>query len=331
MNAIRPFAALILLLAATPLRAADPAPALPPADDLVKLARVISLQDKTLRSFQVSGALNAGPAGLRFTVAGRQPGDLTLRLDDARDGTPVLIAAGGSVMMYDPVAAEILVFKTETEFILRMEPPPANAPANAKEAPAHTLNFGFFVHSPGSEETMTTVIDLPSMFDAVKKPLEVVADGPGAFRLEGRSSMGNRLSARVEPGREAGACARLALFDRNGAPEQPVLELSDIRLDMDLPDALFRLTDEQISASGLPVRRMEGAGMLKQLASVGMLVRAVMFRVALAGGANEEMKTKLAATAGGKLDWEALERSDRTAGKALRAAFPETSVQMPSP
>lgn len=321
MNAIRPFAVLILLLAATPLRAADPAPALPPADDLIKLTRAISLQDKTLRSFQVGGTLHAGAAGLRFTVSGRQPGDLAIRLDDAQDGTPMLIAAGGRVMMYDPVAAEILVFKTHSEFILRMEPPPANPPADAKEAPAHTLNFGFFVHSPGSKETMPTVIDVPSMFDAVQKPLEVVADGPGAYVLEGRSSMGNRLSARVEPGRDAGACTRLALYDRNGAPEQPVLDLDGIRLDVDLADDLFRLSDEQIAASGLPVRRMEGEGMLKQLASVGMLVRAVMFRVALAGGADNEMKGKLAATAGGKVDWEALEQSDRTAGKALKAAF----------
>lgn len=321
MNAIRPLAALCLLLAATPLRAADPAPVLPPADDLVKLTRVISLQDKTLRSFQVGGELNVGAAGLRFTVSGRQPGDLAIRLDDAQDGTPMLIAAGGAAMMYDPVAAEILVFKTHSEFILRMDPPPANPPADAKEAPAHTLNFGFFVHSPGSKETKPTEIDVPSMFDAVKKPLEVVADGPGVFRLEGKSSMGNRLSARVEPGREAGACTRLALYDRNGAPEQPVLELNDIRLDADLADDLFRLSDEQIAASGLPVRRMEGEGMLKQLASVGMLVRAVMFRMALAGGADNELKAKLAATAGGKIDWEALERSDRTAGKALKGAF----------
>ena len=331
MNPIRSLAALCLLLAATPLRAADPAPVLPPAEDLIKLTRSISMQDKTLRSFQVGGALHAGAAGLRFTVSGRPPGDLTLRLDDARDGTPVLIAAGGSVMMYDPLAAEILVFKAETEFVLRMEPPPANPPADAQEVPAHTLNFGFFVHSPGSEETMPTVIDVPSMFDAVQKPLEVVADGPGAYRLEGRSSKGNRLSARVEPGREAGACTRLALFDRNGAPEQPVLELSDIRLNTDLPDALFRLSDEQIAASGLPVRRVEGAGMLKQLASFGMIMRAVMFRMALAGGADNEMKTKLAATAGRKVDWEALERSDRAAGKALKAAFPTTSVKVSAP
>ena len=52
MNPIRSLAALCLLLAATPLRAADPAPVLPPAEDLIKLTRSISMQDKTLRYFQ---------------------------------------------------------------------------------------------------------------------------------------------------------------------------------------------------------------------------------------------------------------------------------------
>ncbi|MFO1523587.1 MAG: hypothetical protein U1G05_16450 [Kiritimatiellia bacterium] len=269
----------------------------------------------------MSGLLDGGPVSLRFTVSGQQPDRIALRLDDPRDGTPVLVAAGRSAMLYDPVSSEVLVMNVRPSFTLRMDTPAPDSDEAKKDPDAHTLNFGFFLNSPDGKELKPTVIDIPSILAGAAPPLRAAPDGAGRYLLEGWSKRGNRLAARVEPARREGAFTRLELFDRETSPTEPVLLLDEILINPALPDDLFHLPEQALLDSKLPVRRLENTGGLRDMVSLGTMIRAVMFRVALAGRADEKIRSRLEALALKKLDWDAVERADRAAGQVLKSIF----------
>lgn len=318
MNRFRVAAAILATMACMlPAPAAEPAGM--DAAELVKLARVISLEDKEITSFHVSGVLEAGPMRLRFTVAGKQPDQIAFRLEDPRDGTPLLATAGEGAMIYDPLASEILLFDACTDFTLRMDPPGAGG--KDKDPDAYTLAFGFFTHSPDSKEHKPTIIDIPSLLAAMVPPALVTADGTGSYVLDGKSKAGNSLTARIEPARAEGAFTRVALASKETSSDKLALTLDEIRINPTLPDSLFRLPEEDLKTSKLPVRRIENAGGLEEMVSMGKMLRAVMFRFALAGHADEKIRAKLEALAMKKLDWDAVERADREAGQVLKSIF----------
>jgi len=105
---------------------------LPTVGSLLALAPRIDLDEKDVKSFQVSGSFNMGGMKLQFMVLGRKPHQTALRIFDMRDSTPVLIGATNGFALYDPLASEMIMGNSVPYFSLKMEKPAEGENGNGK-------------------------------------------------------------------------------------------------------------------------------------------------------------------------------------------------------
>ena len=292
---------------------------------LLALAPRISMEEKTISSFEVKGTLDFDGIRLRFIVSGQRPDRLAIRILDPRDETPILLAVGESTMLYDPIDSEVLLGRASATFTLSVEKDPEDANENNPDGQSVMLGFGFASigenkNEAGDEdEPETTLIDIQSFLDSLVKPLKVTSEDNQSFVLSGLTKRGNRAEAHISPLREEGPYTRLELYQLGKS--EPFLVLDEIVLNQALSESRFVFPAEQLEASSLRTKRMSTDGLSETVLSTGRLVRAIMTRLILAGVDEPEIKSALERMSKRTLDWEALKQEDEKAGTVLRSIF----------
>lgn len=318
------------LLAVCPVlaRGGDPAsggaPAGSNAEALVSLAPFISLQNKEISTFDVSGTLSLEGLQLRFMVSGRQPDQVALRILDPRDGAPVLVAVNNTFMFYDPVVPEVVLGQVLSAFVLKVE---KAAATNAAGPPEDNVVMGFGFHSvgdvtkrDGAATTLTgSVIDLRSFFASLVRPLEVQTEDGRSFALSGRTRRGGTARAVIVPGRKEGPYSRVELCQADNA--SPFLTLDRISLNQPLPRTRLAFPKDELLASGLPTRQMASDGMVKTVLSMAQFARAVMARMVLGGLDDADIRALVERMSLRALDWDKLRQDDPAITAALNAIF----------
>ena len=125
------------------------APGAMDAEALLNLAPHISLEGKDISTFEVKGTLDFDGAQLRFIASGKKPDQLTLKLLDPRDETPIMVGVDSSVMFYDPISSEVLLGRAESVFTLRVE---KGAEDSVETCPGQRLVISFGFRSIRDEE-----------------------------------------------------------------------------------------------------------------------------------------------------------------------------------
>lgn len=329
------FACLIISLGLTVILPAQAAGTLPhDTASLVSIAPKITLTDKRIASFHVAGTLNPSGFCLRFQIWGQQPDQIALVLSDPQDNTPIVAAAGGAFMFYDPVASEVLFIpKVPTSFFLFMDH--HRAPMSSSEDSRPELKFGFKIHtrtdnkgpalalSVGAENTL---IDIPSILEAVILGASIPGDR-GTFLLPGRTPDGQgRLVAHIQPSRKEGAYARVELFKKEFSDQNPFLTLDSLELNIPIDPKRFVFPSKQLLHSGLPALIVHNPDQEISLQTVNQWVLAFMARSAMAEPEHSKFKATVEEVAGHTLDWDKLKQVDHKNKTLLRSVFAEEAI-----
>lgn len=300
------------------------------AEAMLKLAPRISLEEKNVSTFEVKGILTANGIQLRFIVSGKKPDQLTLKLLDPRDGTPIMVGAGNSFMMYDPVSSEVLLGRAVPVFTLSAKESDKTDPDN------YNLVMSFGYRSVRDEKKegedkeempSTTVVDIHSLIASLIQPFEVKTKDGKRFVVEGKTKRGGRLVAYVIPLRKEGPYTRLELYKADIAGDQPFLVLDDIVLNQQLPEGHFSLPEKKLLASALPTKQMTTDNALTTIFSLGRFFRTIMARLVLAGVDDPTFRSTVEKMSMRKLDWQKLEKEDKKATTILKSIFGDDVVQ----
>lgn len=292
---------------------------------LLQLAPRISLEEKSISTFEVKGTLDLDGIRLRFIVSGRQPDQLALRLLDPRDGMPILVGAGNSFMFYDPIASEVLLGQAVSRFTFKMDPGDQQ------------LMIGFGFHSvrdekekKGEEKPETTLIDIHSLLASPKQGLEVRAKEDHQLVVEGKTERGGRIVAYVTPSRREGPYTRVELYKSDVAGSQAFLVIDEIVLNQPLPAERFAFSEKKLLESALIRRRISDELAIKETLSLDKFYRVVMARLVLAGVDNPDLKATVERMSEGKVDWKQVEKRDRAISIILKSIFRDVAAEQPS-
>jgi len=160
------------------------------AQQLIELAPKFSFDDRDMRTLRFAGTLTAGYANVVFDLAYQLPGRYALRVSDGKDGTPILLAADGRLLIYDAAERQVVV--------------------SAKDRVA----IDFVAAVKGDELKLAWGLDTRenarNTADIDLKPLVVGLNGPkahreadGTFTLTGRTkTQTSTVTARVDPAKK---------------------------------------------------------------------------------------------------------------------------------
>ena len=300
------------LLAACALAVMVSAAQPPTPEALAALAPRLALSEPAVTNFTVRGAIDAGPFRLRFGFTAARPDSAILSLVDPRDGTPLLFGAGGRVLLYDPLAEEMIVASAWPSMKLELETPDP-ATTNAAKVNFH---FGF----QQNRTNAVSVVDLAALARHAAKDRAVAEESPGRYRFSSHTKDGGGLRAFVEPGRAEGAWSRMEL-NTPEEPDRPALVLDDLRINTVLAPGTFDFPLQAVRNSGIKVRELESGGFFRGMLDMGRVMKALATRVALT--LPQEDREELA----GKLllrgvDWDAVRARDAQTGAVLRKILP---------
>ena len=295
-------------------------------ETLLQLAPRISLEEKSISTFEVKGTLDLDGIRLRFIVSGRQPDQLALRLLDPRDEMPILVGAGNSFMFYDPIASEVLLGQAVSRFTFKMDP----------EDQELTIGFGFdsvrnAKATKGEEKPETTLIDIHSLLTSLKQGLEIRAKEDHQLVVEGKTERGGRIVAYVTPSRREGPYTRVELYRSEVAGSQPFLVIDEIFLNQPLPAERFAFSEKKLLESALITRQISDELAIKETLSLDKFYRVVMARLVLAGLDNPELKSTVEKLSESKIDWKQVEKRDQEISIILKSIFKDVAVEQPSP
>jgi hypothetical protein len=285
---------------------------LPTPESLVALAPRLALSEPGVTNFTVRGTLDAGDFKIQFDITAARPDSVVLSVIDPRDGTPLLFGCGGRMMLYDPMAGEVLVASAWPGTKMELELP--------EPATTNAAKLGFWFGFQTVKSNAVTIVDLASMERYASTDRKVREESPGRYQLSGLTKDGGRLRATVQPGRAEGAYVRLEASAPE-SPDRPALVLDEIRINTAIPSGTFDFPDRAIRESGLPVRNLEAGSFLGSMLDLGRVMKALVVRMALVlpDEAREELSGKLRL---GRVDWAAVRARDAEMSRALRKAVP---------
>jgi hypothetical protein len=240
------------------------------AEALLKLAPRISLEEKSISTFEVKGTLDLNGIQLRFIVSGEQPDQLALRILDPLDQTPVMVGAGGAFMLYDPISPEVVVGRATSTFILSVEKDPEDASEVNPDGPNIVMEFAFHSTIDKKKESeedkpKITVIDIRSLLTALVTPLDVRTEDNKQFVISGLTRTGNIAKVYITPTRKEGPYTRIELYQSGN--DKPLLVLDEIVLNQPLPAARFVFPEEKLLASELPTKQISADGAIETVLS----------------------------------------------------------------
>ena len=284
----------------------------PSPEALAALAPRLALSEPTVTNFTVRGTLEAGPFHLRFGVTAARPDSAILSLVDPRDGTPLLFGAGGRVLLYDPLAEELIVASAWPAMKLELETPD---PATTNAAKVN-FYFGF----QQNRTNAVSIVDLASMARHASRERTATEESPGRYRFSSHTKDGGGLRAVVEPGRKEGAWSRMEL----STPEEPdraTLVLDVLRSNSVLAPNTFDFPLQAVRDSGIKVRELEAGGFFRGMLDMGRVMKALAARVALTlpPEDREELAGKLLMR---NVDWDAARARDAKTAAVLQKILP---------
>jgi len=149
----------------------------PTARELTNMAPVLDSSSADCRSLDIGGR-NCADATLaptlRFRALYRAPGEFSLLISGAADGTPLAFCSGRKALAYDPVGAT--VYYSE------------NARFTVEVGGAHDeciFRYQYYLIFPRNEEPHRILVDLRSLFLASPRAAE---SGPLQERVLGRNA-----------------------------------------------------------------------------------------------------------------------------------------------
>ena len=299
------------------------------AEALLKLAPRISLEEKSISTFDVKGTLDFNGVQLRFVVSGKQPDQIALRILDPLDKTPIMVGVGDSFMLYDPISSEVLVGRATSTFTLSVEKDPENASETNPNPQKGAM--GFEIHSikekkeSEEEKPKITVIDIRSFLDSLITPLEVKTEDNKRFVLSGLTKKGNKAKVYVTPSRKEGPYTKMELYQ--SGKDKPFLVLDEIVLNQPLPATRFTFQKKKLLSSALSTKQMSDDGQINTVLSTGRLFRAIMTRLVLAGVDDSEIRSTVEKMSMRKLNWDKLKKDDKMASIILRSIFQDDVIQ----
>jgi hypothetical protein len=109
------------------------------------------------------------------------------------------------------------------------------------------------------------------------------------------------------------------MYAPDATGNKPTIVLDKIVLNQPIPAERFIFPREKLLASGMPTKQLKLDAATQGALSMVTLMRALMARIALGGGA--EARSRLEKMGPGKLDWEKVREQDKKAGTLLRSVF----------
>lgn len=293
-----------------------PAADLPTPESLVALAPRLALTEPGVTSFAGRVTLDIGDMALQFEIAAARPDMVAMSIVDATDHAPVLFGSNGRMLLYDPLAGEVLVAAAWPGLKMDIETPD---PASTNSAKLN-LFFGFQT----VRSNAVTVLDLAAIAAYASTGRSVREEASGRYRLEGHTRDGGALISIVQPGRDAGPYVRMGACAPE-SPEKASLSVDDLRVNVAIPAATFRFPAYGLKESGLKVRELESSTFVGNMLDLGRVMKALAVRMALTlpAEAREGLAKKLML---GTVDWDAVRARDAEVARALKKIVPSPAA-----
>jgi hypothetical protein len=292
------------------------------AEALLNLAPRISLEEKTISTFEIKGTFDVRGVKLRFMVSGKQPDQLELRVLDPRDKTPVMAGLGDSFMLYDPVSSDVTIGRATSIFTLGVEKDTEKASEANPDAKKVVMYFGV---DSKKDTSKLTIVNIHSLLAALITPLDVQTKDNTSFVLSGVTKKGSKVKAYITPSRKEGPYTRVELYQAGN--DKPFIVLDEIILNQPLAATRFVFPREKLLASALPTKQLSGNELDNTILSVGMLVRGIMARLVLAGADDSNFKSGVEKMSMRSLNWDEMKKNDAKNGAILRSIFQDDPPQ----
>jgi hypothetical protein len=138
----------------------------------------------------------------------------------------------------------------------------------------------------------------------------------GFSEFEGKTAGGGKVRAALHAHLQL-PCVKITAYRKQ--KDEPVIDLSTIRVNRGISEDLFRKLDVQ-GLRGLPIREFDVKESAERVDQIKRIAAALSWRTAFR---DQKKRPEFEKMVGKKLDWEALDNKDKAFSPQLRALFPE--------
>ena len=286
----------IFLFAGATTRAGEP-PQQPSAASLVAEAPSFIFGGLSLTTFHLIGTSDAANMAFDVAVEFDKPGTLpthtAIVIADLADGTPVLMASEGKVLLYDPAKSRVII----------------GQPPGASFILMNSAEKGLVLRGLVNESPVTGVqVDLSSIMSQCRD-FSASSAPTGGYRLVGHSPAGGVLTALIDPNKP---CPYTSM-EIVGADGTAILRLTKIAINEKLPEQTWAFPSKEKLAKVHVTDFQEWRNEQNRDDSP---FQSLLFRSALRNASQRpEWEQRY-----GKVDWEKTRQRDSEASVAIHNA-----------
>lgn len=269
--------------------------------EVAALFPVLDTNANPLESFGFRGEM-LGQRGVTFNVAFDPDRGPDLRLFDARDGTPIMLAVGDELVVYDSFHGTVWIIHRASVFF-RLEP--------TKAVDGIDFEFSF----SGSREPWVRSIDIradPAAMIELMLPIDQPVIAGGNLRWVGKKVMGDRAFDVELKVNTDGSPATLELVVTNAQTQAVAVRMAGIQRGQQLEEQRFNLPDFRKLQDAIQVEVRNRSEVAP--AELGSL----LFGMGLRWAIHDEKLRKEIETQVGPVNWDELRTKDEQISKVLR-------------
>lgn len=269
--------------------------------EVAALFPVLDTNANPLESFEFQGEM-LGQRGVAFNVAFDPDRGPDLRLFDARDGTPIMLAGGDELVVYDSFHGTVWIIHRASVYF-RLEP--------TKALDGIDFEFSF----SGSREPWVRSVDIradPAALIELMLPMDQPVVAGGNLRWVGKKVMGDRaFDVELKVNADASP-ATLELVVTNSQTHAVAVRMAGIQRGQELVDERFHLPDFRKLQDAVQVETRNRSEVTP--AELGSL----FFGMGLRWAIHDEKLRKEIETQIGPVNWDELRTKDEQISKVLR-------------
>jgi hypothetical protein len=299
------FVAYTCLVAQAPLRVAAEELS---ARQLIDRAPVIRSSDEGCRSIELCGYVRAGESAcLTFRAIYRAPNHFALLIRDGADETPLLLAAEGRMLLYDPLRSELL-WKEDSNIHFSI----------AKEGDDLKIHLDV---TTDKDRPSNVLVDVKSLVAGPFMNDRVVQIGERMYHLTRTTEKGNAMECDIDLDQEQSYTnIKIIHVGKN----KPSVCIESLKVNGNIDQEEFSSPKRDELAEKTCLRELQGGAMAGRGGGLTVLMSACYARAAI----NKlEMREAIEHAGLSDIDWKRVEENDKRVSHVLREALKTAAIK----
>jgi hypothetical protein len=288
----------------------------PTADELIKLAPVISSMDQRMRTIEIRGHYTEmSIARVNFRVLYKAPDRYALFVD-AEDGAPFSLTSDNKMLVFDPIGESVLFFPgAAIDFCFRVKD--------------GNIMFHLDTGPEAAPQKNRILFDIRSFFESRARSVQVARRSDRVHQLALTTEQGNTLTNYVDQTKKC----PFTYMEFVGAEEaRPSFCFDKIATNEDLAEKDFGFPSTELLSRKVRLVECSSNGLVSGASAWVVMNRA---RLALFGARYPELRDEIQARVIRKIDWDKVRDIhrlySRTLGEVLEVSGREMRMRTGSP